>query len=318
MRKKNLMIIILWLCLLPGLGQALPVVEKKTREFSHLKGPYVGQQPPGMKPTVFAPGIVSTSAHEYSFTISKNGTELFFTRQMGELSHIFWCKLQDDKWTVPVIAAFSGKFSDYDQAFSPDGKKLFFVSDRPFTGSNWVGDIWLVRRTGNGWSNPERLPDIINTQLNEACPSVTSDGALYFHGAYSPPGNYDIFRSKFENGQYTKPEALGDGVNTPNKESNAFISPDESFIIFGARRDEGYGRGDLYISFKKKNNKWTKAVNMGPKINTPGSEYCPSVSLDGKYLFFTRIDKSKGTKGDIYWSSAAFIKLLNPDNGPPD
>jgi hypothetical protein len=181
-----------------------------------------------------------------------------------------------------------------------------------------VGDIWVIKRSVSGWSEPGRLPDIVNTKFNEACPSVTSGGTLYFHGSYSSIGKYDIYRSAFVNGQYTKPEALGDAVNSTNNESNAFIAADESFIIFGARRGDGYGGGDLYISFRKRNSQWSKAVNMGPRINTGWSEYCPSMSPDGKYLFFTRIDGSKGKRGDIYWVSAKVIDLLNPSNGFPE
>jgi hypothetical protein len=314
MRKKNGVLIILLIFLLVGFGDPT-ASNKKPGESPVLKGAsqgqYLGQEPPGMKPVAFALGIVSTPVHEYSITISKDGREIFFTRLAGKLSHIFFSKYQGGKWTPPEIAPFSGKFNDYDQSFSPGGDKLFFTSDRPVTGSNWIGDIWVVTRSGSGWTRPKPLSDTINTKVNEAYPSLTTRGTLYFHAVYSPKDHCDIYRSEFVNGKYCKPEALGPGVNSANSEYDAFIAPDEKFIIF-VRPDEGFGEGDLFISFRK-DDRWTRAVNMGPAVNTSAREYCPGVSPDGKYLFFTRFDRVKRIRGEIYWVSAKIIESLRPN-----
>ncbi len=67
----------------------------------------------------------------------------------------------------------------------------------------------------------------------------------------------------------------------------------------------GYGRWDLYISFKDQTGRWTKLINMGNSINTEQAEANATFSPDGKYLFFTRGD-------DIYWVSAKIIEELRP------
>jgi len=88
-----------------------------------------------------------------------------------------------------------------------------------------------------------------------------------------------------------------------------FVSPDESYIIFSSDRDgngNGYNACDLFISFKDADNRWTKPINMGNKINTDKIERFPWVSPDNKYLFFVR------GFGDIYWVSASVIKELRP------
>ena len=81
------------------------------------------------------------------------------------------------------------------------------------------------------------------------------------------------------------------------------MAPDESYLIYCSTRDGGYGRGDLYISFKNAQGEWTDAVNMGAAINTKHYEYCPFVTKDGKYLFYT-------SNQDIYWISTAVIEVL--------
>jgi hypothetical protein len=76
-------------------------------------------------------------------------------------------------------------------------------------------------------------------------------------------------------------------VNSNFFEFNAFVSPDEKFIIFSSqgRKDEK-GRGDLYISVKDENNKWKQAKNL-TALNSDRLDYCPFVCYDKKILFFT-------------------------------
>ena len=84
------------------------------------------------------------------------------------------------------------------------------------------------------------------------------------------------------------------------------MAPDLSYLIFSGNRPEGYGQGDLYISFKDEAGKWGEAVNMGPEFNNQGHQLCPFVSRDGKYFFFT-------SEQDIYWVAAKpILKRLKP------
>ena len=111
---------------------------------------------------------------------------------------------------------------------------------------------------------------------------------------------------------YTLDEKLGEGVNSENGEYNAFIARDESYIIFTSfRSGEHYGEGDLYISFRNENDTWTEARNMGPNINSFARDYCPSVTPDGRYFFFS--SRRYGTE-DIFWVDASVIKTLMHKN----
>jgi Tol biopolymer transport system component len=83
-------------------------------------------------------------------------------------------------------------------------------------------------------------------------------------------------------------------------------------MIFEAQRAEGLGGDDLYISFRKPDGGWTKAVNMGSAINSKASERCPTVTPDGKYLFFI---SNRSGNYDYYWIDAGVIEELGPENG---
>jgi Tol biopolymer transport system component len=80
-------------------------------------------------------------------------------------------------------------------------------------------------------------------------------------------------------------------------------------IVNSNGRPDDLGRGDLYISFKKKDSSWTPLKNMGKEINSEYTDYCPMLSPDGKYLFFT---STRTGNGDIYWVDAKIIEDLKP------
>jgi len=140
--------------------------------------------------------------------------------------------------------------------------------------------------------------------------SFTSDGSMYFatnkESDESRKHDFNIYKAQYKNGAFLKPKKLGDAINSIRYEADVFISPDESYIIYCSARKTGYGRGDLYISFKNDMDEWTQAVNMGEPINTEGHELCPFVSKDGKYLFYT-------SNQDIYWVSTDIIESMKTE-----
>ena len=122
--------------------------------------------------------------------------------------------------------------------------------------------------------------------------------------------------SAYQNGRFQKPESLSDSINTTATEYDAFIAPDETYIIYTSiGKKDSYGSGDLYVSFKI-NNIWTVGKNLGEKINSPYMDQCPMVTNDGKYLFFTsfRDKQPYNFKQPILTSD--YLKILNsPLNG---
>lgn len=282
--------------------------KEETLEAPVPRGEYLGQKAPGLRAERFAPGIVSTEKSELNSVFTPDGGEFYFTIQTVQGPwKIMVMKQKDGAWTKPAVASFSGVYSDVDLFISPDCRRLFFCSNRPFDGQDKPRqnyDIWVVERDGGDWSKPANLGAPVNSEANEFYPSVTRNGTLYFQsGRPGARGGRDLYKARLENGTYTKAENLGEPVNSLLMEGDGLISPDEDFLILSVDRTDSLGQGDLYISFRSKDGAWTAPRNMGTSVNTPANENCPTLSPDGKYLFFT-------SGGDIYWVSAKVIEPL--------
>ena len=270
-----------------------------SEDFPILSGEYLGQTPPGETAELFAPGIVTTGLYTRDVAMTPDGTELYFGVMAGGLAVIMETKLRDGRWTKPEVAPFSTNpdYLNLEPHITPDGEHFYFLSTRPPAGEEipeeeirtWTNqDIWAMDRVGDGWGEPYNLGPPINTEAAEFFPSVTNDGTMYF--TRTPEGTREsyIFRSRLVNGAYAEPERLGPEVNSTSNQFNAFISPDESYLILStADRDDGIGSSDYYIVFRDEGDNWTGPINMGDRINTQrGGEFSPYVSPDGRYFFF--------------------------------
>lgn len=312
-------------CLLPLLGLlALTACIPKPPlppEKPALQGAYLGQPLPGDTAVLFAPVIVSGPWAERDMAISPTGDELFYTwvSPRSQYQVILRMKSVGNTWSAPEVAPFSGRYSDLEPAFSPDGTRLYFASRRPLDGQgaakDW--DIWYVNRVGKNWSAPLNVGSPINTDADEFYPSVTEKGTLYFTATRPEgKGREDLYRSVWKGSSFGEPENLGDSINTGGYEFNAFIAPDERYLIFSSfGRADGQGGGDLYISRRTESGTWTTARNLGPAVNSPALDYCPFVSPDGSYLFFTSERAPDFNSATIRSYEEIQALLLSPENG---
>ena len=246
---------------------------------------------PPVQPTLFAE--INSEHSERDMAISPSGTEMFYTQQGNQHTYsvILRRTLKNGKWSTPGVAPFSGRYGDLEPAFSADGEKLFFSSNRPLTSTtNNVKDydIWYVEKLNGKWSEPKHAGSMVNTPADEYYPSVAANGNLYFTAAYEKGvGREDIYVCRWEKGNFTESVALDTAVNSKTWEFNAFVSPDEQYIIFTSYgRKDDMGGGDLYICRKDANNKFMPAQHLAI-LNSSKIDYCPYVSVDQKRLFFT-------------------------------
>jgi Tol biopolymer transport system component len=279
-----------------------------------LKGSYLGQSAPGSDPVVFAPGVISTGLDELNSVFFPDGNEFYFSVRNPNFSTIFVSKRIENHWSIPEPLPFTTKYMDIDVSISPDGMKLFFCSNRKSesdkeTNSNF--DIWYCHREGNNWGKPIKLGDNINSQRDDFYPIVTRDGTLFFNSQRAGEGTNDIYTSRLKNGEYLPAEKVIDKINTEFREFDAYVDPDQTFMIFASYRPGGFGQSDLYISFRTENNEWSQSINMGPKINGIGNELCPYLSPDGKYLFYTRQTRTSITDPDEPLTRDYYFKALN-------
>ncbi|NQV14970.1 PD40 domain-containing protein [bacterium] len=230
------------------------------------------------------------------FSISADEDEAYLSVQSprGDISSILVLKKTRKNWGKPRIASFSGGYMDLEPFLSPDGLKLYFASNRPLESTEEKAkdyDLWFVQRSSKiaAWSAPSPMDTIINSEHNEFFPSLTRTGNLYFTSDKpDSKGKDDIFYSELKEGQYLEPVSLSDSVNSAGYEFNAFIAPDESYLLFsGYNRPDGLGSGDLYVSYRNADGNWSAARNLGEQINSKYMDYCPFVTAKTNTLFFT-------------------------------
>ena len=298
-------------------------------DFPKLTGPYLGQTPPGMTAEIFAPGIVSTGMSESAIAVTPDGKEIFYTVHAGNSETIVTTRLKNGRWTAPEVAFFSGKYMDGFPAVHPDGSKLYFHSYRPLDESSQIADvinIWFIEKKDNRWSEPKPVGPPINGNGFVCCPSVAKTGTLYY-SKKTGDGGEKIYRSRFVNGKYMEPEELPQQVNRGKMQFHAVISPDESYLVLP--------RENYLVSFRDKQDQWSDLIPLADVVNKEKSGGTPSISSDGRFLFFAAYPRVKWNKTfekrhtykdfqeitlqqpasertDIFWIDTRIIEELKP------
>ena len=269
-----------------------------------LEGKYLGQTPPSLTPQVFAPGLISIQGrYEMGVSFTPNFEEVYFSSQKeGDVASIHYSQITNGVWQPIKKANFtqSQKAGEMEPFVTQDGKHIYFTAyNKDFTDTK----IWVVNREDNGWSTAKKLKSPINNEevFNS---TLASNGDLFYTDIFKS----QTFYSPLKNGQYLEifPADIPFGIH-------GFISPDQSYLLVDNRNKEENSRKDrdLYVYFKQKDGAWSKPINLGDRINSTVSETVPTVSPDGKYLFFSRFDEKEGFS-NIYWVSTEVIEKLRP------
>ena len=196
----------------------------------------------------------------------------------------------------------NSEFTEYNPVVSADESIMAYTALRPVeskTGEKFVEEIYIsVNETGS-WSMPEKVE--VKTQNNYGTAGISSDGQemLIFIGDRSRGSLYRIVK---DGDVWSRPIPLGSNVQSAYLESTASLTPDNKTIYFASNRPGGYGGLDIYISEKREDGTWGRAVNLGPAINTKANEDAPFIHPNKTLLFFTT-DGHNGLGGnDIYKS----------------
>ena len=259
--------------------------------------------------------------------ISPAGDEIFYTIQgsAGQVSVILYLHFSGGTWHGPEMAPFSGQYSDLEPAFSYDGKTLYFASNRPAdarqTNARKDYDIFMVKKENGQWAEPIHLDTVINSGKDEYYPSIARNGNLYFTREIEKgKGKEDIVVSEWKDGKYQPPYSLPGTINSDKYEFNAFVDPDEQFLLFSSYgRKDDLGGGDMYLSCRNGNGEWMQAIHLDSTINSAALDFSPFISPDKKYLFFT----SGKTKENTPYTPPLDMKALKhklegPGNGLND
>lgn len=252
---------------------------------------------------IFGEGIISTGEFELNAAFAPDGRSVYFTRTADftwTKNSIYVSYFKDSSWKEPIIAEFSGVYADVDPFVTRDGRRIYFLSRRPWSGKTTNDyDIWYVEKTETGWSEARNIGAPVNSSGNEYYVSLTDNGNLYFSR-----DDGEIYCAPLKNGTYQKPYNLGKNINTMLEEYDPYITPDERFLFF-SRAPLG-GAANILVS-SKQGESWSTAKPLNHLVNTFSHEFAPSVSPDGRYLFFTRMNSY--LDGDIYQVELSRLEL---------
>jgi hypothetical protein len=276
--------------------------------------------------TLVAPGVVSTGDYDSHPTFTPDGHEIYFLKMAPDFSRwsIFVSRYGDGRWSQPEVAPFSGQYQDADPCITADGRHFYFISDRPIKSGDERQshhDIWIMDKSGSGWSAPRHLPASINSDADEFYPMALKNGTLYFGSQRKGcNGPCDIYRTvPQKDGSYVV-ENLGPPINTAAGEYEAFVTEDEQLMVFAAsRRPDSLGDFDLYVSHKQADGKWGEPVNLGSEVNSPARELSPKLTPNGKYLYWASSrSPALPAKPEQRTTAQVLQALRSPGNGVGD
>ena len=280
--------------------------DTKEEKYSTEERFYLGQKPPGLTPKIFAPDIVSINGRfESTISFSRDLEELYFdAKYEGEASQIYFSKLVDGNWIPIKKVNFTkgNKKEEMHPFVSPNGNKIYFTAfDSVFSDER----IWHVSRLENTWSDAIKL----DSRLNEDptfFPNHAKNGGLYYFNL----SEFKTYYAKYEEGRFIEPEKV-----PLKKGHHAIISPNDDYLLVTARNTEEENRkdNDIYVYFKNQDGTWAEPINLGAEVNSSFSEKAPTISPDGKYLFFGRDERdTEPGLSNIYWVSTEVIEKLRP------
>ncbi len=192
---------------------------------------------------------INTIYNDAAASLSADGKTLFLYSELGA-GDIYTSVHNGNDWSIPKPLNKNINTEQYWEtcaSLSPDGKKLYFASNRE--GGFGDLDIYVSELDNRGqWGKAINLGETINTTGNEDSPFIHFDGkTLYFSSdGHLGLGNSDIFVSELENSKWTKPENLGFPINLSEYDGFFTISRDKKTGYYSTIKDGGLGEVDLY------------------------------------------------------------------------
>lgn len=305
MKNTYYVLIIIWFLVLTACNTKKQ--DSTLNKTSTTENLYFGQKPPGLIPEIFAPGIISLNGrYEHGISFSPDLQEVYFSANYEDHEpSIFFSKLKDKKWTDPKKIDFTKgkKVGEMHPFVNSDGSTIHFAAHDSFTLPHHKESVktWYAKRVGNSWSDAKQLDSPINDDfvfyLNEA-----KNGDLF----YTNMSKRKMYYAPKKNNEYPEVHEVGTGG------FHGFISPSQDYLVVNARnKEDAQRKSDIYVYFKKKDGRWSKAINLGSDVNSNFSETCPSITPDGKYLFFGRYNEEGGLS-NFYWVSTEVIHKVKP------
>jgi outer membrane protein OmpA-like peptidoglycan-associated protein len=213
---------------------------------------------------------------------------------------------------TPLSTLVNSTYPEMGPLVSPDGKTLYFSrSGDPENagGKKDQEDIWFAQwdETTQKWGQAQNIGAPLNNSDPNFVNSISPDGNTILLGnSYLPDGSMEdgvSMSQRTATGWDTPKRLIIEDDKNSSKMTNYFLSNSQKILIISNdRKEDSNGERDLYVSFPKTDNTWTKPLNLGKTINTKATEAAPFLAADDKTLYYTS-DGLDGYGGsDIYMS----------------
>ncbi|NER11317.1 WD40-like Beta Propeller Repeat [Muriicola jejuensis] len=280
-------------------------------------------------PLEFMPGLISTEHAEFDLIFTQDNKTVYFTRRVGEeKQRIYSSTYADDGWSMPEIVSFSTDRDEYPN-LTPDGKTLYFGSERPIPGrpnlGNFDTNVWKTTLVNGSWTTPVPLDSTINKvqaegetwPLQNENHFNTADGeTFYLCTMRRGEEGLDLYHTTLKNGSFSEPEKLPATINGEDSwEYAPKLSPAGMYLFFQVYgREDGLGGDDIFVSKKDTEGNWLPSKNLGPLVNSAGNETPFGMTSDGKFFFFGQLSPEEVARegtGKIYFVSTSSLNLEN-------
>ncbi len=281
---------------------------------------FFGQAAPGAEPEKFWPEVLAAERCPHGqLAFLHDGTGVFWSAILppGPDQTILYSAYDGNEFTKPELAAFAAPKGNGGPAFSVDGTRLFFNIDLPLEGGASASEeaICYVERTASGWTQPVMISSTVDARMTKGQVSIAQSGNIYFSGRVLTESAPAIWTCRYADGRYGPPEKLAGPIAAVPFLLDPWVDPEERFLLVSCPPADGSSaRPDIGICSRRADGSWDKPIPLGPAVNTPAHERFPSLSRDGKYLFFIRSlsEQFISDKASFYWIDASTLNGLTP------
>ena len=243
------------------------------------------------------PKVVNQFKQQYFPVLTVDQNTLLFIKRQGDEEILQTDKDKNGNWQEPhsISDNINSEYNEGTCSISADGRMLVFTSCMGRQGYGSC-DLYVSYKTGNAWSVPENMGEVINSPSWDSQPSLSADGrTLYFVSNRSGGfGSRDIYVSQQnEAGEWQSPQNVGSSINTSFDDISPFIHPNGQRLYFATNGRLGFGGFDIYFSDKKSASEWLAPTNFGYPINTHDDEVSMFISSDGAKGYYSHEERTK-------------------------
>ena len=284
---------------------------------------------------------INSHLHEGPAAFAQKAKTMFFTRnnlkkgaRKSDKDGVIRLKIYETQkglfdWENPKELPFNDdQYSSAHPTVNEQGNILFFSSDRP--GGMGGMDLYLCKKTKNGWSQPLNLGPSVNTAGNELFPSFSDKGILFFSSDGHPgAGGLDLYAIKLSD--TSKVFHLSSYFNSTEDDFGLCLMPPGNRGYFSSNRNGGFGKDDIYAFHLDETNLPLQFVNLKniqfQLLNATNLSPIDDVEL---FTFLEHHDGFKGKNGNLYANRLVpserntndlefkLVRKNNPDFDSPD